>query len=321
MMKIRQLTAIVMSIVMMFSISAPAFAATQDSQNSGFHHYISDDEKTSVVEFEKDGNAFKLRTEIMDNGDIHFFEYLNGNLMHRSVLYYAQSDRLHITSYEMPETGMIRQFGEFREIETTETVIMLEIPEAEIVITEIPAEDPRLRNWFTPMGTIRFREMNTSGFTVRIHGANVSHTQGAGWQSQWTIRNQQATLATWAAWMISIIGLPAFVSTQAASWVVGISGIFVSGVNQWFVGHETLAAWRVPFEFRMVNIDNPSHVGTFQAARYTINAQHARRDQIYWNGLNTTATGRSSLWGYWSFGQRIQTTMFRLNLWDIERWN
>lgn len=78
--KLKKLTAIIMSIIMVASLSVQALASTQDAHIDGFYSFISDDGLSSKTSFEMNGNIHSIRVEEFDDGSIKLYEYLNGQL-------------------------------------------------------------------------------------------------------------------------------------------------------------------------------------------------------------------------------------------------
>ncbi|MCL2401677.1 MAG: hypothetical protein FWC90_03430 [Oscillospiraceae bacterium] len=309
---VRKIISVVLCVAMMAALGSTAFAADAASIG-GFESSVSDDGRIGISSFILDGNAYTLRTEEMDNGDIVFYEYLNDQLMHRAMLYNDQRDRLHKTSYVVVENSRGRT------IEIIETVEILEMPPVEIF--EYHNTQSFQATAGVIMGVVRFRNLSTSIGPIPIHGVRVSSSVGGTTLSQYIIRDRWTTIAELAGRFLWAFSIPGIAAGAAAAWIVFIAGTAVDVGGRIFLGHTEVQSRRNPVTFTMENVDILSHRNSFIVDRFIVSCgvRPHLQNQTYWGGFDHMGH-TPTLWRTWDFAREVQFRMFSFPVWDIHSW-
>jgi len=290
----------------------------------GFDYSICYEDMVSYASIVVGDNIIALRTEEHDNGDIALFQYVNGLLTEKAMIYYEQRNVLHRTSYTITEDrNTVLERTDYT-TETIQTVEILDIASLENIalvdIAEISANIQTDTNNIVSssyLGSVRFR-VNTPNQSGQIVGMNVSVDEFNGHQSEYTLPNTAGDLITIAGWIINGLSLTGGLGGVIAGWVINIAGTAVAGTDQFIINNLTLAATRTPYRYNLTNIDNLSISRSYMSFKYVINSTSSPQHymQVYWEGFDPI-----SAWGNHQFGAAIYRVMFPFSIWSIHSWS
>jgi len=309
----KSLLAIIMSFIMTITVVIPIspFADELRSLDGIFENYVSEDETVSKSSFMMQGTMFTLKSVATSNGSITFYEYHNGVLVRRGVIYHNQNDRMYITTF-MPT---LARDGEV--IETVEEIMMFPNSNAaiEILETEITPFMPPVLNGGSGisgrlMGTVVFQAPpGWGGMSERVR---VTYAESLSPQrSTHTWRDTSTTLTGWAGWISTALGFPALNLSPKITAVLWAGGVVLQGIDQFVLrGSMTLFGYRTHVHFNTINLST-LRTGRFSLYRYvvrvalqTADGQEVWEDVTFWPGLQNGPL--ETPWGNFRFGEEIR---------------
>ncbi|MCL1882692.1 MAG: hypothetical protein FWF81_02935 [Defluviitaleaceae bacterium] len=310
--KINKLVALMLSMVILFTVINPV---TAHAQIDGVETYLSYDGRTSVASFIMDGITFKIRTVELHGGDFIFYEYHDEQLISKGRIYANKMDRMYITTF-IPEY----EFSRSRSSEAIEEVFFFDTVIEPIYHTEMyetisPHNQPGvLLGRF--LGTINYLSLFNNSHMLR---ADVSYLEGTRTHQRLHIRNQTLTLLQLTGLVVAALSMPVAAAGSVASWILFGLGI-VSAVGPFFIQEVNALSIRTHVTISSRNADNWSQTSRFTTARYEVVEENNRFfGQTFYPDFSS-----NNLWSVWGndrFADTVRERLFGIAAgWRVLAW-
>jgi len=291
--EMKKMITLVMSLIIVFSLTTPVAANQHNFGN------LSD---SNISSFVMDGVVHSIRGEELSNGDVRFYQYMDGILIYSGIIYNNRPTRMYVTNHLS---------------RGNETVEVLDFSNIIVQVETINDKNSLLRTR-SFMGTVRFDWHGV--WDSGTAGVAVYQTVGTTIRTTHALVNHTTTLVGLAGLLATALGLPGMLAGTTAGWILGGVGI-ATGLGSFLIPHSVVSADRAPVTYDFVNIDNLRHTDRFSTTRFIVRDQANPRllDQTFWEGLDNFST--PTLWRTNFLAIQIVNQMFGFHIWNVRSWS
>jgi hypothetical protein len=279
----KKMMSLALALVMCFTLSVPAFAASDVVNDSVLIYECGD---VTIYSLEK------------PNGDVELSQYESNELVQRDTI---NSNR----------TGVV-----VREFFKNGTAIGSDILHVNdyIAISESPVQMPALQRANTLAGTINYRATYNTGYVY--YGARCQYNTINVGQTTYTINQNGGAFVDLVSLVVGAISLPSFLASEfVQALLVGLGISVASGAIKGQVS-DTVACIETVYNWTWTDTTNSSNYEMVSGARYYVNdTKSAVKGKNYYDGFVPQD------WGTSSFAGMVHSELFSYLMWNVVSWS
>lgn len=297
-MKIRKITAIFLAFVISMAAISPAYARELADD---WDILIPPPSEDSVT-FEMNGVVITLRYVETPEGDVTFYEYHDGVLMHSSTTYTSHPGKIFETAFVYSDNAGIRS------VSALESVIVLDELDMEI-IQNVLSEYNNMDAIPAMLQVITYQHQGVVwGLPPTLHRVQVFTSVGFSDTAVFTIRNHVATAAGWGSLFVAGLRIAAGIAQVKVPWAVSVfGGIFVAAGIRFDALHMVSVRTPHTFHFQYLSMPGVQFFPLTLERFLIVDGNHPHIGQTFWEGQFQWRIQwqTPSVWGFFSFAEVI----------------
>ncbi len=273
----KKVISLLLVVVMTLTLAAPAYAAENTS-------YTADDENVIYL----DDNS-TLESATMPNGDVYFWQYVDGQLLEEAFLAHGSSEVVS-TRYENGE----------KEVKVLNVNECLEV--------HVQNNYAVAANSLTTLGRIVFED------SYGEHTARVQYSSEFVGTTTYTIQSGVYTVVQLAGILVGGLSISRLAAEAVAAKIFSWLGFGLT-VTGTFLGNETYSAELTNYTYLLTDIASGYQNRLYSEKYKIVDVYYTRNTETYWEGFNPL-----TCWRDYSFATEVYWHLYGDAVWSLVRW-